>query len=222
MRGPIPFEPWPPTPAPLSAACVALCDYLVVQGHLLKQGARYRLTFNAGLYLASPAYLGCAVKFLASDATVSAFCRLRQVVERGVASIQELDWVEYARSMAPLAQPVAEFAAAALEVDSAGPIQVLDIGAGHGFHGLAIAAQNSSAHIFALDAPRVLEIAIENARQSGVAERYHLIHGDAFEAGLGGPYDLALAANFAHHLDDAANVRLWCFILAKGHQSVYF
>lgn len=188
----------------------ALCDYLAVQGHLLKKGARYSLTLNARLYLTatSPAYLGSAVKFLAGDATVAAFCRLRQTVERGAGSA-DLDWLEYARSMAPLALPVAEFAAAALKVDSAGPIEVLDIAAGHGLYGLAIAARNSSAQIFALDSPRVLEIAIENARQAEVAHRYHPIHGDALETGFGGPYDLVLAANFTHHLDQAANVRLF-------------
>jgi 2-polyprenyl-3-methyl-5-hydroxy-6-metoxy-1,4-benzoquinol methylase len=189
----------------------ALCDYLTVQGHLTKRGACYSLTLNARVYLttASPAYLGSAVKFFASDSTVAAFCRLRQTVERGNASAQVLDWVEYARSMAPLALQTAQFAATALQVDSAGPIQVLDLGAGHGLYGLAIAAQNPAAQIFALDAPRVLEIAMENARQAGVAGRYHPIPGDAFEAGFGGPYHLALAANLAHHFDQASNVRLF-------------
>ncbi|MGA2879062.1 MAG: class I SAM-dependent methyltransferase [Bryobacteraceae bacterium] len=192
----------------------ALCDYLTVQGHLSKQGARYSLTLNARLYLttASPAYFGSAVKFFASDATVAAFCRLRRTVEQGTASAPnfvELDWVEYARSMAPLAQATAQFAAEALAPDSDGPIQVLDLGAGHGLYGLAIAERNSAAQIFALDAPKVLEIAIDNARQAGVAGRYHPIPGDAFETGFGGPYDLVLAANVAHHFDEAANVRLF-------------
>jgi 2-polyprenyl-3-methyl-5-hydroxy-6-metoxy-1,4-benzoquinol methylase len=189
----------------------ALCDYLTVHGHLSKQRSRYSLTINARLYLtkASPAYLGSAVKFLASDSTVAAFCQLRKTVERGNACAQELDWVEYARSMAPLAQATAQFAADALHVDSAGPIQVLDLGAGHGLYGLAIAARNSAAQIFALDAPQVLEIALENARQAGVAARYHTIPGDAFEASFGGPYDLVLAANLAHHMDEVSNVRLF-------------
>jgi 2-polyprenyl-3-methyl-5-hydroxy-6-metoxy-1,4-benzoquinol methylase len=192
----------------------ALCDYLTVQGHLQKQGARYSLTLNSRLYLttASPAYFGSAVKFFASDATVAAFCRLRQTVQQGTPSAPdfvELDWVEYARSMAPLAEPTAQFAAAALAVDSAGPIQVLDLGAGHGLYGLAIATQNSAAHVFALDAPQVLKIAIENARQAGVARRYHPMPGDAFEKDLGGPYDLVLAANLAHHFDQASNIRLF-------------
>ena len=138
------------------------------------------------------------MKFFASDATVAAFCRLRQTVEQGTAcsaDFAELDWVEYARSMAPLAEATAQFAANALAGDSTGPMQVLDLAAGHGLYGLAIAARNSAAQIFALDAPQVLEIAIGNARQAGMAERFHPIPGDALETDFGGPYDLVLAAN---------------------------
>jgi SAM-dependent methyltransferase len=192
----------------------ALCDYLTAQGHLIKKGPRYNLTLNSRIYLsqASPAYFGSAVKFFASDNTVAAFCRLRSTVEQGTASSRDfvgLDWVEYARSMAPLAEATAEFAAEALTSDSAQPIQVLDLGAGHGLYGLAIAARNSAADIFALDAPKVLEIAIDNARKADVAERYHPIAGDALKTDFGGPYDLVLAANLAHHFDEAANVKLF-------------
>ncbi len=192
----------------------ALCDYLTVQGHLLKRGARYSLTLNSRLYLTagSPAYFGSAVKFFASDATLAAFCRLRQTVERGTAcsaDFAELDWVEYARSMAPLAEATAQFAANALAGDSKGPMQVLDLGAGHGLYGLAIAAKNPAAQIFALDAQAVLKVAIGNARQAGVAARYHPIPGDALETEFGGPYDLVLAANLAHHFEEASNIRLF-------------
>lgn len=72
-----------------------------------------------------------------------------------------------------------------------------------------MAAQNSAAHIFALDAPKVLQIACDNARHAGVAERFHPIPGDALQTDFGGPYDLVLAANLAHHFDEAANVRLF-------------
>jgi SAM-dependent methyltransferase len=189
----------------------ALCDYLTVQGHLAKKGARYTLSLNARLYLttASPAYFGSAVKFFASDATVAAFCRLRQTVEQGTATVPELDWVEYARSMAPLAESTAQFVAQALTTDSADPIQVLDLGAGHGLYGLAIAARNSAAQIFALDSAQVLEIASDNAREAGVDGRYYPIRGDAFKTAFGGPYDLVLAANLAHHFDADSNIRLF-------------
>jgi SAM-dependent methyltransferase len=208
-----------------------LCDFLTVQGHLAKRGARYSLTLNSRLYLtkASPAYLGSAVTFLANDAAVAAFCRLRQAVRKGRASNRDVlggdvvHWVEFARAMAPLAQPVAEFAAAALKVDSARPIQVLDIAAGHGLYGIAVAARNPSAHVFAIDAPQVLEVAVENARRAGLAGRYRPLPGDAFKIRFPGHYDLVLTANFAHHWNAAANRRLFkkcCSALKPGGRFV--
>ena len=196
-----------------------LCNYLTVQGHLIKQGSRYSLTLNARLYLTreSPAYFGSAVKFLASDATIGAFCRLGDAVKRGGVlengtpgpGFEGLDWVEYARSMAPLAHPTAGFAAKVLAGKSGKPIRVLDMGAGHGLYGIALAKENPAAHICALDAPQVLEVALDNARQAGVSARYHPIPGDAFETGFEGPYDLILAANLAHHFNEAENIRLF-------------
>jgi cyclopropane fatty-acyl-phospholipid synthase-like methyltransferase len=111
--------------------------------------------------------------------------------------------------MAPLARPFAELAAVALKVESAGPMRVLDIGAGHGWYGIAIATRNPLARIFGLDSRKVLKIAMENARQAGIAKRYHPIAGDAFKAEFGGAYDLVLAANFTHHFDSAANIQLF-------------
>jgi 2-polyprenyl-3-methyl-5-hydroxy-6-metoxy-1,4-benzoquinol methylase len=188
-----------------------LCDSLTVSGHLSKHGSRYGLTLNSRLYLSedSPTHFGSAVKFLASDAYVDAFCDLRHAVKRGRASSRKTDWTEFARWMAPLASPVAEFAAEALRVKSAGPIQVLDVAAGHGLYGLAVAACNSEAHIFALDSAPVLQIAQKNARKAGVSKRYHPLPGDLFKGGFGGPYDLVLAANVAHHLDPSGNVKLF-------------
>jgi 16S rRNA G1207 methylase RsmC len=104
---------------------------------------------------------------------------------------------------------VAQIAAAALEVESKGPIRVLDVAAGHGLYGLAIAARNPAAQIVALDRPEVLEIAAENARSTGLTDRYRLLPGDVFEVELEGPYDLILLANFAHHFGRAANIPLF-------------
>jgi SAM-dependent methyltransferase len=208
----------------LAAACAAskrgvqlLCDNLVLQGHLWKEGSRYHLTLNSRLYLtrSSPAYMGSAVEFFASDGTIAAFSRLTEAVKRGrcasrdALSADEAYWVKFASAMAPLAQPVAEFAAEALAVDSAGPIQVLDIAAGHGIYGCEIALRNPDAHIFALDSSAVLQVAAHNSRKRGLADRYHLLPGDALKVKFGGPYDIILAANFAHHLDASGNVRLF-------------
>jgi hypothetical protein len=189
----------------------------VIQGHLSKEADRYSLPLSSRLYLAttSPAYWGSAIEFLASDRTIDSFCRLAESVKNGTASgpseipSGDSQWVAFARAMAPLARPVAQIAAAALDVESKGPMRVLDLAAGHGLYGLAIAARNPAAQIVALDRPGVLEVAAENASRAGVLERYRLLAGDAFEVEFEGPYDLILAANFAHHFDRAANVSLF-------------
>ena len=51
------------------------------------------------------------------------------------------------------------------------------------------------------DWPDVLAVAEENARRAGVAERYALRPGSAFDVAWGGPYDIVLLTNFLHHFD---------------------
>jgi 2-polyprenyl-3-methyl-5-hydroxy-6-metoxy-1,4-benzoquinol methylase len=194
-----------------------LCDFLTVIGHLSKRSNRYSLPFNSRLYLttASPAYIGSAVRFLASDAHLRAFSQLTQAVKNGGASSSAQtvpdtsNWVAFANFMAASAGPVADAVAAALDWDPNRAIEVLDIAAGHGRYGLAVAARNPRAQIFALDAPEVLAIASRHAELAGAAERYHLIPGDAFQVDFGGPYDLIIVASFAHHFDRPTNTA--CF-----------
>jgi ubiquinone/menaquinone biosynthesis C-methylase UbiE len=199
-----------------------LCDYLSVAGHLVKRSERYSLSRRSARFLvmASPAYIGSPVRFLASDANLRSFAALTEAVRMGVAlpaarTLADTSaWVAFARFMADVARPVADAAAAALDLDRGRPIRVLDVAAGHGLYGLAVAARHRSARIVALDAPEVLEIAAHYARLAGVAERYELIPGDAFRVRFRGPYDLIVMANFAHHFDSETNVALFKKCLA--------
>lgn len=54
----------------------------------------------------------------------------------------------------------------------------------------------------------MLQIAEENARKAGVADRHHLIPGSAFDAEIGNGYDAVLITNFLHHFDPATNETL--------------
>lgn len=188
-----------------------LCDNLAVHQHLVKEGHRYRLSLNSRVYLSkdSPAWFGSVIGFLASDAYIEAFRDLLRSVKRGRARSPKTNWPDFARLMSPLAHHVAEFMAEAMHVDSAGPIQILDVAAGHGLYGLALAARNPAAEVYALDAPLVLRVAARNARQAGVNKRFHRIPGDAFKVDFAGPYDLVITGNIAHHLEPAANVELF-------------
>jgi cyclopropane fatty-acyl-phospholipid synthase-like methyltransferase len=80
-------------------------------------------------------------------------------------------------------------------------LRVLDIAAGHGLYGIAFAKQNPQVEVTAVDWPKVLEVAKENAQAVGVADRYHTKPGSAFDVDYGAGYDLILLTNFLHHFD---------------------
>jgi 2-polyprenyl-3-methyl-5-hydroxy-6-metoxy-1,4-benzoquinol methylase len=185
-----------------------LADFLVIAGFLAKDGDRYSLTHDSFVFLnrRSPAYLGSAVEFLLNPAHVEAFSRLTDVVRRGTAETSHLApdnplWVVFARAMAPMMALPAQLMADALGVRNAGFMKVLDIAAGHGLFGIAVAGQNAAAEVVGLDWQSVLAVAQENAAAAGVASRYSTRIGDALTMDLGGDYDLVLVPNFLHHFD---------------------
>jgi SAM-dependent methyltransferase len=195
-----------------------LCDYLVVNGYLAKNAQRYELMPDSAIFLnkQSPAYLGSAVEFLTLPELMDAFKDLTAIVRnggslQGDATTTEPDspkWVAFARSMAPLQTLAAEGLAEILDADAGAKWKVLDIAAGHGMYGVTIAKHNPNAEIYALDWPRVLDVAKENAQIAGVASRYHTLPGNVFDVEFGKDYDRVLLTGFLHHFDSATIEKL--------------
>ena len=188
-----------------------LCDFLVITGLLTKEGGRYRLTQDSALFLdsRSPAYMGGAIEFILAPSLVAGFEDLASAVrnggtampEGGTVSPENPVWVKFARAMAPMMAMPAQIIAGMSADLSGRKIKVLDIAAGHGLFGIAFARQFPEAEVFALDWPAVLEVAKENALAAGVADRYRVIEGSAFDADFGSGYDVVLLTNFLHHFD---------------------
>jgi ubiquinone/menaquinone biosynthesis C-methylase UbiE len=209
------------TPDAIAACCRAnergvriLCDFLTIIGFLRKTDGVYDLTRESALFLdkASPNYVGSITGFLTSPAILGRFRDVAALVRQGGppdnAMVPENDlWVEFAKSMAPVVILAAQRAAAIIG-EPGRRIRVLDIAAGHGMFGIAVARHNPAAEIVALDWKKVLDVAIENAAKAGVQDRFHTIPGDVFEVDLGNGYDLVMIPNFLHHFDAATNVRL--------------
>jgi len=204
----------------------ALLNHLVMDGFLTRDGDRYGLTPTASALLDrnGPAYVGSAVTFVASPMVMQGFTHLTDAVRRGGTAIPDDGalapehpmWVEFARAMAPLAGMTALLLGNLLEVEQAPAWKVLDIAAGHGLFGITLARLNPRLQVTAVDWQNVLAVAGEHARAAGVADRFRMLTGSAFDVPFGDGYDLVLLPNFLHHFDAATCERL----LAKARAAL--
>jgi 2-polyprenyl-3-methyl-5-hydroxy-6-metoxy-1,4-benzoquinol methylase len=206
------------SPAQLAARCgVAergvriLCDYLTVIGFLTKQDGCYSLTPDSAAFCdrRSRAYLGGVLDFLLMPDITHHFQNLAHAVRKGgtadanqgTMAPEHPMWVKFAHTMGPMMGMTAQLVAQHLALPAGRRCKVLDIAAGHGLYGIALAQNNPGVELVALDWPNVLEVARENAQRAGLGPRFGTIAGSAFDAPLGSGYDLVLLANFLHHFD---------------------
>src|SRR5258707_8888357 len=126
-----------------------LADYLTVQGFLRKENGKYLLTQESAVFLdrRSPACMGSMATFLADKTNVENFAMLADSVRKGgtVSGIGDNSkpvddrWVRFARSMAPMAVPMAGVLSQMVNAPADRPIRVLDIAAGHRKDGVPVA-----------------------------------------------------------------------------------
>jgi len=195
-----------------------LCDYLTIMGMLTKNGNEYALTLDSATFLdkRSPAYLGGAIEFLCSPELLEGSKHMTEAVRKGGTAIENDGtvgpdnpiWVKFARGMAPMMMMPSQMMAKLVDPTPDRKLKILDIAAGHGLFGIAFAQNNPQAEIHAVDWKAVLEVAKENARKAGVADRHHTIEGSAFDVEFGTGYDLVLITNFLHHFDPPTNETL--------------
>jgi ubiquinone/menaquinone biosynthesis C-methylase UbiE len=193
-----------------------LCDFLTIREFLSKSGSDYALMPASATFLNrhSPAYMGATANFILHHSHMTNFSDVAAIVRKGgtVNAMGNMGpddpiWVEFARSMTGMVAGSAE--SLGKRVARTGQaIKVLDIAAGHGLFGIAVARHNPQAQIVATDWKIVLQVALENAAKAGVADRYQTIAGSAFDVDLGSGYDVVLLPNFLHHFDVPANIAL--------------
>lgn len=212
-------------PALLAKRCQAsergmrmLADYMTVQGFLRKENGNYHLTQESAAFLdrRSPACMGSMGNFLADETNVEHFSRLADAVRKGGTASDSGDnskplterWVGFAKAMGSMAVPMAGVLTQMLSASSGKPIRVLDIAAGHGMYGITVAKNLPNVHVTAMDWPAVVDVAKQHAQAAGVAERFSVLPGSAFDAELGEGYDYVFITNFLHHFDIPTNEML--------------
>jgi SAM-dependent methyltransferase len=189
-----------------------LSNYLVTLGLLTKGEAGYRLSPDAAVFLdrASSSYLGDTVGFYLSPVLRAGFAHATAAVRRGgsdpaIVNTMAPDhpvWIDYARGMSPMFVRTATSLAALIPSEPA-PRRLLDVAAGHGQFGIALAQRFPSARVTALDAAGVGAVARANAEAAGVLDRFEFRVGDALGGDLGRDWDGMVVANFLHHFDAA-------------------
>jgi len=201
-----------------------LCDYLAVIGFLAKTEGAYRLTSTSAVFLNrnSPACMASMARFLNSARLMSGFTNFTETIRLGETQLgsggvnepEFSEWVTFAESMTPLMGPACKAIADHCGDTNGDRARVLDVAAGHGLFGIAVATRAPKAEITAQDWPNVLEVAHRNARVAGVADRYHLLPGSVMDVDLGEGYDIVLVTNLLHHFDERSCTQ----ILRKIHR----
>ena len=188
-----------------------LCDFLAIQGVLIKEDGRYRHSPSSAVFLdpRSPASLASIAQFLGNPANREPYDHLADIVRAvrtnlpGSGSVEPENpiWVQFAETMGPMMAPLAGPLGAVVLDGCTGPMRVLEIAAGHGLFGIEVAKQNVEARVTGLDWAPVLRVALNNAKKAGVDDRYDMLPGSAFDVEFDGPYDAVLLTNFLHHFD---------------------
>jgi 2-polyprenyl-3-methyl-5-hydroxy-6-metoxy-1,4-benzoquinol methylase len=215
--------------APLSAAEVAsrtstsirgmtmLVNALVGLELLQKEGNRVRLTPESAAFLVStqPAYHGEMFRHTAQQVLPN-WLHLSEIVRTGrprVVLNQETDgadfFMRFVAGLFPMSYRAAQVLGAHLGVPAAtGPLSVLDIGAGSGVWGIAMARQSPHVTIRAVDWPEVLEVTRQLAARHGVAERLTTVSGDLLKADFGTGHQVATIGHILHSEGPARSRRL--------------
>jgi SAM-dependent methyltransferase len=105
----------------------------------------------------------------------------------------------FVESLFPVGFPAATALGRHLGIDrSTGPVSVLDVGAGSGVWGIALAKQSPQVRMRAVDWPEVLEVTQKVARRHGVAERLTAVPGDFLAADFGQGHQVAVLGHILH------------------------
>lgn len=184
----------------------AILDALLGVELLQRSGDKYALTPESSSFLVStkPAYHGAFFRHISAQ-LIPAWLPLTEVVRAGCPpKLKENNaapkyFADFVESLFPLSYAAAQKLGEHLEMaKSTEPLSVLDIGAGSGVWGIALAQQSPHVGVRAVDWPQVLEITEKVARRCGVHDRLTVSPGDLLEADFGQGHQVATIGHILH------------------------
>jgi hypothetical protein len=188
----------------------------------------FGLTTESATFLVSsrPAYLGAILSHVCAD-LMPRWALLANLVRTGKPSAgvnQERTGTEFFEgfvdALFPMNYPAAEALAQALRVaDAKSTVKVLDLAAGSGVWGIALAQKSPLVKVTALDFPGVLKVTRRMVAHHRLADRFSYLAGDLASSDFGGGYNIATLGHILHSEGEArsrALLRKTCGALAPG------
>jgi len=168
---------------------------------------RYALTPDSATFLVSSkqSYFGGFLQHISTQ-LIPDWLELTKVVQTGapIKSVNQREegspfFEELVAGLFAMNYGSAVAAADALGISKAiKPVRVLDLAAGSGVFGIALAQRSTQVTVTAVDWPNVLEITRKTAAQCGVADRFSYIAGDLDSAEFGKGYNVATLGHILH------------------------
>jgi 3-hydroxy-5-methyl-1-naphthoate 3-O-methyltransferase len=183
----------------------ALLNALVGLEFLTRKGERYALTPESAAFLVStrPSYRGSYFRH-ATRQLMPRWLNLAESVRtgrpaRGTPENAGEFFAEFVESLFPFSYEAAKRLGEHLDIRKAAePVNVLDIGAGSGVWGIALAQLSPYVKVLAVDWPVVLEVTRKVARRECIGERLRTVGGDLLEADFGSGHHVAIVGNVLH------------------------
>jgi ubiquinone/menaquinone biosynthesis C-methylase UbiE len=168
---------------------------------------RYALTSESSSYLVSrkPGFLGGMLRHT-STLMLPSWLRLNEAIRTGRPALRvDLEsegahfYQQCVEDLFPVNYPAARALADELGVAEARrPINVLDLGAGAGVWGIALAEKSPQVHVTAVDWSDVLPATARMAERFGLAERFRFVAGDLLETTFGSNFQVAILGHVLH------------------------
>ncbi len=185
----------------------AILNALVGLQLLTRKGSRYALSPESAAFLVSTntPYFGEFFRHT-TEQLIPKWLQLGNIVRTGKPAMAVNDkkggaefFAKFVESLFPLSYPAASALGEHLQLSKTGaPVHVLDIAAGSGVWGIALAQQSPHVKFAAVDWPEVLTVTERMAHRHGVGNRLIKMPGDLLQVDYGNGHHIATLGHILH------------------------
>jgi SAM-dependent methyltransferase len=204
----------------------AIMNALVGLEFLAKDAqGRYSLTPESAAFLVStkPSFMGGMIRHGSKD-LIPKWLRLTEIVKSGKPerSVNHEGtgaefFQNFVEDIFPSSYPAAQALAKALDLSDAGePVRVLDLAAGSGVWGIALAQSSPRVRVTAVDWAVVLPVTRKTVEKFHLSDRFSFVEGDLLSADFGKEHNVATLGHILHSEGEARSRKL----LAKVFQAL--